>query len=81
MLDLLPALRCSCRHEVTASRRKHLTVLYIEHAIQFRRRHPAVYSRFCDVHYQALTRGPIGTVQRISTLRLGYGWPQSRVYA
>jgi hypothetical protein len=39
----------------------------LEHAIQFRRLHPAAHSRFCDVHYQELTRDPIGTVQRIYT--------------
>jgi hypothetical protein len=39
----------------------------LEHAIQFRRLHPAAHSRFCDVHYQALIRDPIGTMQRIYT--------------
>jgi hypothetical protein len=39
----------------------------LEHAIHFRRRHPAAHGRFCDVHYQALTRDPIGTVQGIYT--------------
>jgi len=39
----------------------------LEHAIQFRRLHPATQDRFCDVHYQALTHDPIGTVQHIYT--------------
>jgi hypothetical protein len=39
----------------------------LEHAIHFRRRHPTAQGLFCDVHYQALIRDPIGTVQRIYT--------------
>ena len=39
----------------------------LEHAIQFRRLHPAMHGRFCDVHYQALLQDPIGTAQRIYT--------------
>ena len=35
--------------------------------MQFRRLHPAAHGRFYDVHYQALTRDPIGTVQRLYT--------------
>ena len=39
----------------------------LESIIQFRRLHPAVHDRFCDVHYQALTHDSIGTVQHIYT--------------
>jgi hypothetical protein len=39
----------------------------LESIIQFRRLHPATQDRFCDVHYQALTHDPIGTIQRIYT--------------